>query len=77
MTFHENDDPLLETGPAAAFLGNSVPTLVRWRQTGEGPDYIKVGRLVKYRKSALERFLDECTRRPHRRARLLKTEAGR
>jgi predicted DNA-binding transcriptional regulator AlpA len=60
------DDVLLDTGPAAEFIGASIPTLVRWRQNGEGPDYIKIGRLVKYRKSALERFLDECTRRAHR-----------
>jgi hypothetical protein len=36
---------------------------------------VKIGRLVKYRKSALERFIEQCTRRPHRRSRRSKLEA--
>jgi predicted DNA-binding transcriptional regulator AlpA len=75
MNSPENDDPLFDTGPAAEFIGSSVPTMVRWRLGGEGPDFVKIGRLVKYRKSALERFIDQCTRRPHRRSRRSKLEA--
>jgi predicted DNA-binding transcriptional regulator AlpA len=60
-------DLLIDTGPAGEYLGKSYPTMVRWRQIGEGPDFIRIGRHVKYRKSALDRFLEECTHRPRRR----------
>lgn len=75
MESYPNDDTLFETPAAARYIGSSVPTLVRWRQIGEGPAFIKSGRAVKYRKSALDRYLDDCTRRPHRRPRLSKVEA--
>jgi len=62
-----NEDPLFDTNPAAQYLGLSVPTLERWRRSFVGPDWIKMGGLVKYRKSALNRYLEECTRQPRRR----------
>jgi predicted DNA-binding transcriptional regulator AlpA len=61
-----NDDPLLDTPVAAAYLGSSVPTLERHRRFGTGPDWVKMGGLVRYRKSALDSYIEECTRRPHR-----------
>jgi excisionase family DNA binding protein len=42
----------------AAYLGVSVKTLAVWRCTKRYPlPYVKVGRLVKYRKSDLDQFL--------------------
>lgn len=44
------DPPMVEK-EAAAFLNSSCRTLQRWRQTGEGPAYHRVGkrRVVYYR----------------------------
>ena len=49
---------------AAAYLGISPRTLQRNRVTGgdAGPPYLKVGRLCRYRKADLDRWLDGCLR---------------
>jgi len=39
---------LLDTKEVAAAIGLNVKTLENWRIAGNGPRYIKVGRLVKY-----------------------------
>jgi hypothetical protein len=36
----------------------STRTLQRWRLEGEGPTFVKLGRLVRYRQSDLETFLE-------------------
>ena len=62
MTTHEiNPDPLMPSAAVAEYLGVMVPALEKWRQVGTGPAYIKVGRLVRYRKSALDAWLTERT----------------
>lgn len=49
---------LLDTNSAAARLGVAVATLRRWRKSGDGPAWIRVGRrLVKYQRGALEAYL--------------------
>ena len=59
-----NDESmLLNTDQAAQRLGLSPRTLERYRVTGEGPEYLKIGRAVRYIASALERWLKGCTRR--------------
>ncbi len=40
----------------------SPRTLQRWRLEGVGPTFVKLGRLVRYRQSDLEAFLDERAR---------------
>jgi excisionase family DNA binding protein len=52
------DDPALDTPAAAEYLGVKPRTLEVWRSTGryELP-FEKRGRNVRYRKSALDRFL--------------------
>ena len=40
----------------------SARTLQRWRLEGIGPVFVKLGRLVRYRQSDLEHFLDERAR---------------
>ena len=54
-------DPLMRSDAVADYLGVMVPALEKWRQLGTGPDYIKVGRLVRYKKSALDAWLTERT----------------
>ena len=53
---------LLSRNQAAAYLGVSPRTLAVWKSTGRYclPCY-KVGRLVKYRKADLERWLESRT----------------
>ena len=56
------DDPLLSNSEAATVLGISDGTLEVWRSTKRYViPYIKVGRLVKYRRSALDQFLEQRT----------------
>ena len=51
---------LLTTNEAAAYLGTTPGTLAVWRCTKTvNVPFIKVGRLVRYRKSDLDRFLTE------------------
>ena len=53
---------LLNNDQAAAYIGVTPRTLEVWRCTKRHQiPYIKVGRLVKYRKSALDAFLDQQT----------------
>ena len=47
---------------AARYLGGAVSpistrTMQRWRLEGIGPKYIKLGRLVRYRQSDLDDFI--------------------
>lgn len=58
----QSTDPLLSPFEAAVYLGVEVSTLSVWRCTGRyNIEFIKVGRLVKYRKSSLDAFLEQRT----------------
>ena len=46
---------------AALITGFSVKGLQQRRWLGKPPTYLKIGRLVRYRVSDLEQFLDSCT----------------
>lgn len=53
---------LFSNDQAAAYIGVTPRTLEVWRCTKRHPiPFIKVGRLVKYRKSALDAFLEQST----------------
>lgn len=53
-------DKLLNGHEAAAFLGITYHTLAVWKSTKRyNVPYVKIGRLVKYRRTDLERFIDE------------------
>jgi excisionase family DNA binding protein len=53
-------DPLFTPPQAAEYLGISPGTLAVWRCAKRYPlAFIKVGRLVKYRQSELNRFLND------------------
>ena len=62
-----NNDPLYTETQAALYLGNEehpfyTKTLQRWRNTGKYLEYIKLGKSVRYRKSALDKFIDNGVR---------------
>ncbi len=60
-TFSQNSN-LLNNNQAAAYIGVTPRTLEVWRCTKRHQiPFIKVGRLVKYRQSALDAFLDQQT----------------
>jgi hypothetical protein len=59
----ESWDPLFSRKEAAAYLGLAERTLAIWAVTGRyGLQMVKIGRLAKYRKSTLDRFINERTK---------------
>ena len=53
---------LLDTEPAANYLGIKGHTLEVWRCCGRyGLPFVRVGRRVKYRRADLDRFLESRT----------------
>lgn len=55
-------DPLLDEAETARQLNVKPGTLQVWRATQRYPlAYVKVGRVVRYRQSAIRRFIDERT----------------
>jgi hypothetical protein len=55
------NEELLNTKTLAARLNKSEATLNQWRVTGEGPEFIRVGRTPLYRPSAVEKWLNSRT----------------
>lgn len=49
--------PLLSEKLAARFLAVSQRTLQAWRMSGVGPDFVKMGRAVRYLQSDLENWI--------------------
>ena len=57
-----NPDPLLTENDAADYLRTSVYWMQKVRSQGRpGPAVTFIGRSVRYRRSALDRFIDENT----------------
>ncbi len=54
---------LLDTPALASELDASEPTIISWRRNGVGPDFIRVGRLIRYRREDVDRWLQEQTQR--------------
>lgn len=54
---HQPPRELLDEQGVSRWLSVSVNTLRYWRACGDGPDYIKLGRLVRYDAVALEKFI--------------------
>lgn len=50
---------LITTNEAAVILGVQVQTLAMWKLYKRGPRYTKMGRLVKYRRSDIEAFIEK------------------
>jgi excisionase family DNA binding protein len=53
----DHSKPLAAPPQVAAYLGVPEPTLTEWRYKGKGPQFIKVGRHVRYRWSDVEDWL--------------------
>lgn len=51
-------DKLLDTKQLAEYLGIAVSTILQYRADGTGPQYIKLGHLVRYRISDVEAWLE-------------------
>lgn len=51
------DSPFLDEKRLCAELAISSVTATKWRAQAKGPPFIKVGRLVRYRRSDLEAWL--------------------
>jgi hypothetical protein len=49
---------LMNDKEAAKFLKAGVQTLRNWRFLGCGPDYIKMGRSIRYNQADLETYLE-------------------
>jgi hypothetical protein len=64
------DEPLLPDEEAARILKVKKQTPAAWRNRGQGPAYVKVGRRVFYRPSDLREWLESRVVRPR------KTEAA-
>jgi excisionase family DNA binding protein len=57
-------DPLLTPDEVAHWLGKPKATLYAWRSRGIGPRGIRVGNALRYRRSDVERWLDDHTDPP-------------
>lgn len=55
-------DPLLDTPEAALDLNCSESFLAKARMTGTGPEFVKLGRAIRYRQSALNAYKAAQTR---------------
>ncbi len=57
-------EPIYDEKGGAAYCGCKTPTLRKRRREGKGPPYIKIGRLVRYRQSDLDAFLEKHLQKP-------------
>jgi len=55
---------VLDEHEAAAYIGVSVYTMQKWRSERRGPEFMKLGRCVRYSTKMLDRFLEEATVKP-------------
>ena len=51
------NEKLLTTKELAKYLDVAVSTILLYRAEGTGPKYLKMGRLVRYRQTAVEEWL--------------------
>ena len=49
---------LLTTKQLAEYLGIAISTILQYRMEGRGPQYIKLGHLVRYRIEDVEQWLE-------------------
>jgi hypothetical protein len=49
---------LINTADAAQMIGIRPETLRQWRMIGQGPSFLKLGKLVKYRRSTVLQWID-------------------
>jgi predicted DNA-binding transcriptional regulator AlpA len=51
-------EKLLKSEQAADQLQISPKTLARWRWSGDGPKFVKIGKCVRYRQAEIDRFIE-------------------
>ncbi len=59
MNHTENQKRRLRTADAAAYCGSTKSTFEKYRLTAEGPEYLKLGRIVVYDSEDLDRWMAE------------------
>ena len=59
-------DDLIRERDAAKIIDVHKMTLAGWRHEGRGPEYIKIGKNIRYRRSAIEKWLEDRTITPRR-----------
>jgi hypothetical protein len=60
-----DNDPLMETTEAAKYIHVDPRTMEGWRFRGTGPRFLRYSnRVVRYRKSDLDAFLERATVEP-------------
>ena len=65
MAEHTTTDhtrPLLKEGEVARILSVEVATLRRWRWSGRGPHFVKLGGAVRYDLADIEAFIEASRR---------------
>jgi excisionase family DNA binding protein len=50
----------MNTREAASYLRLGKPTVERFRMTGQGPIYLKLGGAIRYRRCDLDAWLESC-----------------
>lgn len=58
MTNPNEQKTVFTVTEAANHLGLAVSTLNKWRCLGGGPQYLKLGKAVRYRRTDLDTYLD-------------------
>ena len=51
--------PLMDSREIAAYLKVSESTLSRWRSAGQGPPFLRLGGIARYRIDAVDAWLEE------------------
>ena len=51
------EDPFYSQDEASPYIRTPPATMQWWRHKGRGPAYVKIGRRVFYRRSALDAFV--------------------
>jgi excisionase family DNA binding protein len=54
-----NIQETLNSVEAAKYLSLSRQTLANWRHNGKGPDYVRLGRAIRYRNCDLNEFIEK------------------
>jgi predicted DNA-binding transcriptional regulator AlpA len=52
-------DPLLTPADLSAWLGVSVGMLANWRYRGVGPQFVKMGRSVRYNRADVHQWIED------------------
>jgi hypothetical protein len=53
----DDEAAFIDPRAAAIRMGVSASTLAKWRMSGDGPGYVKLGRRVLYSKAVLAKFI--------------------